>query len=167
MTPSASKFLASLSPAARRSVAAQLQRPVPRYPVPPVAAKKRRAKNGDGQSGLEKTFFSRWTLAGGERPKTQFRFHPTRWWRFDFAWPMDLWALGGRGGVAVEVQGGVWAGMGHTRGNGYQRDREKMREAQRLGWIIFELTSKDMEFEQMERIAEEIFKRRLAAQEQS
>jgi len=41
--------------------------------------------------------------------------------------------------VAVEVHGGVHAGGRHTRGQGFINDREKMNEAQLLGWIVLEM----------------------------
>ncbi len=62
----------------------------------------------------------------------EYRFHPTRLWRFDFAFPGEL--------VAVEVQGGIHIHGGHTRGAQYEKDREKMNEAQLLGWIVLEVT---------------------------
>jgi len=61
----------------------------------------------------------------------EHRFHPTRRWRFDFAWPALL--------VAVEVHGGVFVQGHHNRGKGFCDDREKAAEAQLLGWIILEV----------------------------
>ncbi len=61
-------------------------------------------------------------------PEREFRFHPTRKWRFDFAWPALMWA--------VEVQGGTWVNGGHSRGKGMARDMEKRNEATLLGWRV-------------------------------
>lgn len=63
-------------------------------------------------------------------PVAEFEFHPTRGWRFDFAYP------GYR--VAVEVEGGVWvAGKSrHNRGAGMVADMEKYNEASLLGWVL-------------------------------
>lgn len=65
----------------------------------------------------------------------EFRFHPERKWRFDFAWP-DL-------KVAVEVHGGIWmtGRSGHASGTGRARDAEKLNEATIHGWSLLEVTS--------------------------
>lgn len=65
--------------------------------------------------------------------ETEFRFHPTRRWRFDFAHPERK--------VAVEVHGGIHAHGRHTRGRPFQRDREKMNAAAILGWTVLEVTT--------------------------
>jgi very-short-patch-repair endonuclease len=62
----------------------------------------------------------------------ELRFHPTRLWRFDFAFP-DM-------KIAVEVHGGIHKAGRHTRGTGFRQDREKMNSAQLLGWIVLEVT---------------------------
>ena len=66
-------------------------------------------------------------------PVTEHRFHDTRKWRFDFAWP-DV-------NTAVEVEGGTWSGGRHTRGAGFANDCEKYNEATRLGWRVYRFTS--------------------------
>ena len=58
----------------------------------------------------------------------EYRFHPTRKWRFDFA----LENL-----IAVEVEGGIWTQGRHTRGSGFLKDCEKYGEAAILGWRVF------------------------------
>ena len=53
-------------------------------------------------------------------PEREYRFHPIRRWRFDFAWPDQL--------IAVEVDGNAW----HTKGggrHGTDKDREKINAA--------------------------------------
>jgi len=75
----------------------------------------------------------------------QFRFHPTRRWRFDFAWPARK--------VAVEVEGGVsyakvFSPKGapiighHIHPAGYENDCEKYNEATLLGWRLIRVTPK-------------------------
>lgn len=61
-------------------------------------------------------------------PEREYRFHPVRLWRFDFAWP------GKR--LAVEVEGGVYSGGRHTRGSGFMGDMAKYNEAALLGWRV-------------------------------
>jgi very-short-patch-repair endonuclease len=66
-------------------------------------------------------------------PETEFRFHPTRRWRFDLAWP-DLM-------LAMEVDGGHWVNGRHTRPQGFANDLEKMNAAVLLGWRVLRFTS--------------------------
>lgn len=58
----------------------------------------------------------------------QHVFHPTRRWRFDFAWPRYM--------LALEVDGGVYSGGRHVRGRGFEGDIEKLNEALLLGWRV-------------------------------
>lgn len=82
-------------------------------------------------SNLEKKFH--WlALAHQLKPTREYRFHPDRRWRFDFAWPAVK--------VAVEIEGGSWVRGGHNRGVGYQKDCEKYNAATALGWRVFRLT---------------------------
>ena len=64
----------------------------------------------------------------------EYRFHPTRKWRFDLACPDRM--------VAVEIEGIVWRGeVGrHQRAKGYQSDCEKYNEALILGWRVLRVT---------------------------
>ena len=50
----------------------------------------------------------------GEEVVAEYRFHPGRDWRFDFAIPSRR--------VAVEVEGGAFNGGRHIRPEGYLRD---------------------------------------------
>lgn len=65
-------------------------------------------------------------------PDTEYVFHPTRRWRFDFAWPLHR--------VALEVEGGIWTKGRHVRGVGYLRDMEKYNAAAVLGWRLIRVT---------------------------
>ena len=62
-------------------------------------------------------------------PEREFRFHPVRKWRFDFAWPDKKFA--------VEIDGGLWINGRHNRGKGALADMEKRNAAQKLGWMVF------------------------------
>lgn len=70
---------------------------------------------------------------GLPEPVTEFTFAPPRKFRFDVCWP----ALR----IAVEVNGGTWAGGRHVSGSGYEKDRVKVNLATELGWRVFEYTS--------------------------
>jgi very-short-patch-repair endonuclease len=69
-----------------------------------------------------------------EIPDREYKFHPTRRWRFDFAYP--------RLKLAVEVEGGIWSGGRHTRGTGFEADCEKYNEAALAGWRIIRVSPK-------------------------
>jgi hypothetical protein len=62
----------------------------------------------------------------------EHRFHPTRRWRFDFAWPLIS--------VALEVEGAVWVGGRHTRGSGFLGDMTKYNTATLMGWRVLRTT---------------------------
>lgn len=66
------------------------------------------------------------------RPVPEYRFHDTRKFRLDFAWPEQR--------VGLEVDGGVWVGGAHGRGTGIVRDQEKTNLAAGLGWRILRVT---------------------------
>lgn len=90
---------------------------------------------GTMASKLEQTFAFQLAAVGLDRVDSEYRFHPTRRWRFDFAWPDQK--------VAVEIQGGIYRGKGgHTNVEGFIRDCDKYNEAQRLGWRVFKFTER-------------------------
>lgn len=62
----------------------------------------------------------------------EFKFHPVRKWRFDFAFPESK--------VGVEVEGGTFVGGRHTRGLQYEADCQKYNAATLLGWRVLRFT---------------------------
>lgn len=89
-------------------------------------------------SSRERHFLSLWQSLGlPEQPQQQFRFHPTRRWRFDFAWPELR--------VAVEIQGGEFRRGRHGRGKGLRSDAEKFRAAARLGWFLLPIAGTELD----------------------
>ncbi len=73
-------------------------------------------------------------IKGFER---EYYFHPERKWRFDFAHE------GYR--IAVELQGGIFGKKsGHNSGVGIRNGMEKLNEAQRLGWRVFQFYVDDV-----------------------
>ncbi|MCA2455812.1 MULTISPECIES: endonuclease domain-containing protein [Vibrio] len=83
-------------------------------------------------SALERLFLFQIKSMGLALPEKEYRFHETRRWRFDFAYPEQQ--------LAVEVEGGTWAGGRHTRGSGYEKDCEKYNEAALRGWSVLRFT---------------------------
>ena len=63
----------------------------------------------------------------------EYRFHPVRRWRFDFAFPEQK--------IAIECEGGTWTGGRHTRGRGFEGDCHKYNAAAMLGWTVLRFTS--------------------------
>ena len=80
------------------------------------------------KSDLEATLANQIRDVGLPEPEREYRFHPTRRWRFDFAWPDYM--------LAVEVEGGVWIRGAHNRGAGFIKDCIKYNEAAVLGWVV-------------------------------
>lgn len=74
--------------------------------------------------------------AGLPAPVPEFRFHPGRCWRLDYAWPDHK--------LALEVEGGVWTGGRHTRGAGFLRDMEKYNALAVAGWRLLRCTPADV-----------------------
>ncbi len=69
-------------------------------------------------------------------PVPELRFHATRKWRFDFAWPECK--------LAIEIDGGAWTKGRHTRGRGFVADMEKLNAATVLGWRVLRFTPAQM-----------------------
>jgi very-short-patch-repair endonuclease len=66
----------------------------------------------------------------------EYKFHPVRRWRFDFAIPAYK--------IAIEVEGGVWTGGRHTSSTGFLKDMEKYNTATSMGWRVFRTTPNDL-----------------------
>ena len=67
----------------------------------------------------------------------EYRFHPARRWRFDFALPELK--------LAIECDGGGWSNGRHTRGKGFIEDCKKLSEAALLGWRVIRVTTVDLD----------------------
>lgn len=76
--------------------------------------------------------------SGLPQPELEFRFHPQRRWRLDFAWPPLR--------LALEVEGGAWlpGGGRHNRGRGFLADMTKYNAAVLLGWRILRVTPQQL-----------------------
>ena len=61
-------------------------------------------------------------------PESEYRFHPERKWRFDFAFPDRM--------LAIEIEG---RGR-HQSFSGFAKDIEKYNTAAKMGWRILRYT---------------------------
>ena len=66
----------------------------------------------------------------------EYKFHPVRKWRFDYAIPKHK--------IALEVEGGVWTGGRHTSSTGFLKDMEKYNTATSMGWRVFRTTPDEL-----------------------
>ncbi len=80
-------------------------------------------------SHLEEAFAFQVRACDLPEPTREYRFHPVRKWRFDFAWPAEK--------IAVEVEGGEWVQGRHQRAGGFAADAQKYAEAMLLGWQVY------------------------------
>ena len=85
-------------------------------------------------SALEDFLAAHIRYMGLPEPQRQYKFSPSRRWKFDFCWPDKM--------LAVEVDGGTWTGGRHTRGAGFQADCEKLNAAVIAGFRVLRFTGK-------------------------
>lgn len=97
--------------------------------------RKKKAVSPNTPSYLEDRFFARWKRTYPKLSlQSEYKFHPIRRFRLDFADPETK--------VGVEINGGIWmAKSGHNSGRGLQADYQKACEAMGLGWAIFPLSA--------------------------
>jgi len=89
------------------------------------------------KSELEYRFEYLLRVMGIPEPSREYKFHPKRRWRFDFAWPDRK--------IAIELEGGIWVKGAHTRGKHFISDCNKYNAAALLGWRVFRFTSNHLE----------------------
>lgn len=70
------------------------------------------------------------------QPQREFKFNPSRKWRFDFAW-FEQW-------FAVEVEGITYDGGRHQRVAGFENDLEKYESAMLHGWTVYRVSKKQI-----------------------
>lgn len=95
-------------------------------------------EKGAAKSQLESWLAAqiRLLLTGAPEPVREYRFHPHKKWKFDFAWPEVK--------LAVEIEGGVYVQGRHSRGAGFEADCAKYAEALLLGWRVLRVTRKHL-----------------------
>lgn len=101
-----------------------------------------RAKNPP--SRLETKFSLYWRSLGGPELEREFRFHPERKWRADFAHIESR--------TLIEIEGGIYIQGRHNRAAGFIADAEKYLEAFLAGWSVVRLTSAQISTPTVERL---------------
>lgn len=61
----------------------------------------------------------------------EYKFHPTRKWKFDYAHVEKK--------IAVEIEGGIWSKGRHIRPSGFIADCQKYNAAAAMGWLVFRI----------------------------
>lgn len=136
----------------------------PRPPGPEMPAARPQATSAQistrTRAGITKTkldtreFLNICDKAGVPKPELEYRFHPTRMWRFDFCWRPYL--------LALECDGGVWVGGRHNASAGFIKDMEKFNSATTMGYgILHCLASHLLRYETIEMVQRAIRGRKL------
>lgn len=79
-------------------------------------------------------YFQQWfeSFDGAPKLKAEYKFCPTRRWRFDYAHIESK--------VAIELEGGTWVVGRHNHPASIEADMEKYNTASELGWKLIRLT---------------------------
>jgi len=72
---------------------------------------------------------------GIKKPETEYKFHPKRKWRLDYAWPDSK--------LAVEIEGGIWIRGRHNRALGFLKDKEKYNALAHMRWHLLRFTPQE------------------------
>lgn len=96
-----------------------------------------------------------WLVWGLPKPDAEYRFHPIRKWRFDWAWVDRK--------IAVEQEGGIWVQGAHVRGKHFLSDCEKYNTAQKMGWQVYRFTPQQINKGEAASFLMDLFQRKTPA----
>lgn len=82
-------------------------------------------------------------------PEKEFKFHPKRKWRFDFAYPDKR--------IAIEIDGGIWSRGRHVNPQGFINDCEKTNAAGKLGWRVLRIPSNQIHYNETIKLIKETY----------
>ncbi len=88
------------------------------------------------ESPLEREFLGQCVALGLPGPVQQYRFHPKRKWKADFAWPVHM--------VLVELEGGVYRRGWHQSIARYISDCRKYRAAAIMGYTVLRYVGEEV-----------------------
>ena len=91
-------------------------------------------------SWREQVFLHNLRAVGVIVPIPEYRFHPVRKHRLDYAWPDAK--------LGLEVEGGVWTRGKHGRGSGIVKDMEKANLLACAGWRLLRVTPDQLTLEE-------------------
>jgi very-short-patch-repair endonuclease len=95
-------------------------------------------------SNLERRFELIWRALDGPKLTSEYRFHPARRWRADYAHIESR--------TLIELEGGVWVGGRHNRAAGFVADAEKYLEAALGGWRVVRLVGSQINLNTVSRL---------------
>jgi very-short-patch-repair endonuclease len=90
--------------------------------------------HGKAPSRLEAVLDLHLKAAGIPAPEREYKFHSSRKWRFDFAFPDQK--------VGIECEGGSWINGAHSRGARFEKDAQKYNTAILGGWRVLRFTGR-------------------------
>jgi very-short-patch-repair endonuclease len=72
------------------------------------------------------------------KPESQYKFHPERGWKSDFAYPSHR--------LLIEIEGGIWrrGGGAHSHPSNILRDIEKYNAAALLGFYVLRFSDREI-----------------------
>lgn len=80
----------------------------------------------------------------------EFKFHPVRRWRSDFALPSAK--------ILIEIDGGVWSRGRHTRGAGFIEDQIKHNSAAIMGYFVLRFVPSDVLTGHLLKVVQSVYK---------
>ena len=80
---------------------------------------------------------------GCPAPVPEYKFHKTRKWRLDYAWPDKK--------IAMEIEGGVWIAGRHNRAPGFIKDMEKYNQLALYGWRLFRFQPGKIDYDMLKK----------------
>lgn len=84
----------------------------------------------------DRIFLAALAQAGIPAPVPEYKFHPVRKWRMDWAWIDQK--------VFLEIDGGIWSGGRHTRPGAMLKTWEKENAAATQGWRVLRCQPRDV-----------------------
>jgi len=91
-----------------------------------------------GESNKLALLYTLQTIFGADRVVAEYRFHPVRMWRFDYAVPEIRLAVEYHGHAGFVGKGGA---SGHSSIKGLTNDCEKTNKAIASGWRVLAFTA--------------------------